>query len=184
MSSVVGDHLHDFSCTNLADFFGFSDCLIDSFYSILFLHPSRVFDVISVQDYVASHTSCMAVILIPSECHHTPFYEVHTLGFLPWHFCSAKGTGYYPLLICISHSDKARELVIELFYKFGSFHRVILLCFLFHLLCHWINHWDWFLCSDIWFVFWSAFCISSGCLYIVWIKFYDSADSSLFFWCD
>ena len=63
--------------------------IVNVIYSIFFLHPSSVDDVVSAQDYVAAITSGMAVGFIVAIKPTAPFDKVHILSFLSWEFRSA-----------------------------------------------------------------------------------------------
>lgn len=84
---IVFNFFYQFGCVDRVCFFVIYH-RINFFDSIVSLHSTCVFDIVSIQHNVAVHTSSVAIFLIESVFQNSSFDEVHILCICSMFMCS------------------------------------------------------------------------------------------------
>lgn len=125
---IILNHFIKFWRSDFENFLWIQNHFINFLYSIVLLHSACIYDVVSIQYHIATHTSSVAVHFIKSVLHTSSWYEMHILWFFSFDFCSTQWASNDSFWITITQSDILREDWIKLFDDFTAwkfFHKKI-----------------------------------------------------------
>lgn len=125
---IILNHFFKLWRSDFENFLWILNHFINFLDSIVLLHSACIYDVISIQYHIATHTSSVAVHFIKSVLHTSSWYEVHILCFFSLDFYSTQWTNNNSLWITITQSDILREDWIKFFDDFTAwkfFHKKI-----------------------------------------------------------